>query len=112
MDAGAYWAKGPGIDEASIKELRETGAPEEVINQQLKAADFEILKENWSSLVAFTRCSTQWNQVVSPSGAVYTGLNYAGVLPMLQLIHSDNTEKLFFDIQQIERGALKALNAR
>ena len=83
-----------------------------MIQQQLKAGDFEVFKENWPSLVAFTRCSTQWNQVVSPSGAVYTGLNYAGVLPMLQLIHSDNTEKIFSDIQLIERGALKALNTR
>lgn len=46
------------------------------------------------------------------SGAIYTGLDYAGVDVVLSRsgLSKKKQNKVFFEVQEIERGALEILN--
>lgn len=87
------------------------GAPEEVIKEQERAADFVVLSSNWEAVIAFHKLQTQWNKDMGLNGIVYWGLKYEAVLPVLQGLYPDNWQTLFEDIQQIEIGALPELNS-
>jgi len=93
-----------------IEELKRQGAPVELINAELKAAEFEVLPENWEALDAFLRVSTQWRITSGANRLFYQGLDYSAVVPKLKLVHPLNTDDLFKKVQLIEQGALAELN--
>lgn len=69
----------------------------------------EVWPENVPAWAFFCEtCSTQWR--VGMGGP--TGLDYASVLAAIGFAIDDKKEarKMFEDIQQIERGAIRALN--
>ena len=71
-----------------------------------------VFYKNRHALNVFIRCSSQWNMSLGMSGAIYTGLDYAGVDAVLRRSGLSNKKqnKVFFEVQEIERGALETLN--
>ena len=68
--------------------------------------DFAVWPENWDTVELFLRCQTQWNTSV---GGV-TGLNYEGVLVVIQIFEYDNPKAVFQDLQIMEAAAIELLN--
>lgn len=68
------------------------------------AEAFEIMPANWTSIVAFLACETQWRAAVGMAGLVWLGLDYAGVDVVLRRLGSDAA---FEDLRRMEAAALR-----
>lgn len=94
----------------STKELEQDfeqwGAPPAEYMEALEAEQtFELWPENVEPLDTFMRLQTQWR--VGPVGP--TGLDYAGVRAGLLMMGRRMTQRLFGDLQAMERVALSAM---
>lgn len=63
---------------------------------------------NWSSLLAFLECQTQWRVAVGMAGIIWIGLDYAACAPVLAAI--DVGPEAFADLRYMEHSALPILN--
>jgi hypothetical protein len=70
---------------------------------------FEVFKENWESVVFFTRIQTQW--VVGGFGG-FIGLNYQSLDFLFKLYKVKNRKQVLEDLQIMEIEALKILNKK
>lgn len=66
--------------------------------------EFEIFPDNTRAAELLLRCQTQWRRC-SMSGQLL-GLDYHGVLAVLQFLGETPSPELFDELQLIERGAL------
>ncbi|MGO8313432.1 hypothetical protein ACC827_24445 [Rhizobium ruizarguesonis] len=68
-----------------------------------------IASANWSSLMAFLACDTQWRVAGSLAGFMWIGLDWAGCAA--RLVFSNPTEQTFKDMGVLEDAALAVLNS-
>lgn len=73
---------------------------------QIEEPPFEVWEQNWSSLLAFLACETQWDFVGTMQGAFRRGLNYPAVEIVLRRLKLD--DGVFWDLQTMESAALDA----
>ena len=76
------------------------------IEEKKPEPDFEVFEENWVTVEFFLKCQTQWN---TSMGGV-TGLNYAGVLALANILEIDNFKNVFEDLQVLEVEAIQLLD--
>lgn len=67
---------------------------------------FEVMIGNWDSVIAFLDCGTQWRLAVGMGGAVWLGLDYAGVDVVLRHMDLADAGAVFADLRVMERAAL------
>jgi hypothetical protein len=71
-----------------------------------------VWPENWTSLLAFLDCATQWRAL--PAGlagvVLYFGLDYAAVRALIG--HGPEADATFADLRVMEAAALPILNER
>lgn len=74
--------------------------------------DFEVLADNWDSLLFFLDLRTQWNVVAGMAGERITGLNYQAVESIMRIKQIKQKDKLelFRDLQVMESAALDVMN--
>ena len=101
-DAVEYYCKGGVIDDTQ-EDARVLGI---ALPEQKPEKDFEVWEENWPSVELFLRVQTQWNTSV---GGI-TGLNYAGVLAIMELYKYDDSIAVFEGLQIMEIKAMSLLN--
>ncbi len=72
------------------------------------------MPENWTSLLWFLKCCTQWEIVAGFGGCFYQGLKYPSVNIVLDRsgLSSEEQNQVFADIQTIERGVLEVINQK
>lgn len=70
---------------------------------------FEVMTVNWQSLLAFLACETQWRVALGMAGAVWLGLDYAGVDVVLRHRSLNDPDRVFADLQIMESAALAVL---
>lgn len=80
------------------------GAAEPAAPSSPTAEAFEVMPANWSSIIAFLGCETQWRAAVGMAGLVWLGLDYAGVEVALRRL---GREACFEDVQLMEAQALR-----
>ncbi len=74
--------------------------------------EFEVWPENHRAFMLFQRMENQWNWLAGMGGAARIGLNLL-VLPILTArmnLTDDEYEDLLFDLQEMERAAIAAMN--
>lgn len=107
------------MDEQILAAMRAFGAPAQEIERAAQLiedkvsaaeqADFEVHHDNIRSVRAWQRISTQW--LFAGMDGVRVGLNYAGVVPWVQLqIPRRWQRSVMADIELMERAALQALH--
>jgi hypothetical protein len=101
-EAAEYYCKGGVIDDTQ-EDARVLGI---ALPEQKPEKDFEVWEENWPSVELFLRVQTQWNTSV---GGI-TGLNYAGVLAIMELYKYDDSIAVFEGLQIMEIKAMSLLN--
>ncbi|WP_119304954.1 DUF1799 domain-containing protein [Dongia deserti] len=116
-DAARHWASGDDPtagDDSVARELRELGAPPEVIAQwerrakgNAERARFAILEENQDAVRLFLASSTQWR--TAGMGGVAIGLDYPGVESAARMMALAVTPTLFADLREMEHAAIKAM---
>lgn len=67
-----------------------------------------VLAENWTSVMAFLACETQWRVVATMSHLIFLGLDYTAV-QVLATLDNWSTE-IWRDIRTMEAAALPVLN--
>jgi len=85
------------------------GAPEDIRRQfeaQAAYQDFEVLPENWETVLLFLRVQTQWR--TGMSGVV--GLDYAAVERDCSIYNVPLTPELMDNIRVMEMAAMAELN--
>lgn len=78
--------------------------------QQPEPDSFEVLPSNWPAVVAFTALDTQWRVIAGGLGPpVWLGLDYGAVDIVLRRHDIAEPDRVFRDLQVMEREALKVL---
>lgn len=67
---------------------------------------FEVMPDNWTSVIAFLACETQWRLLAGARALVWLGLDYAAVDTVLRHLAPDDPASVFADIQVMEGAAL------
>lgn len=94
------------MDEMGLSDEFKEALLAHLAGRKRRATDYLVWHENELALSIFSKCRTQWN--FAPSGRIL-GLDYAAVIPLVQMIAKKNADAVFEDIQLIESGALKSL---
>lgn len=94
--------------------MRRMGSTETEIREALgddEDSQFEIWPENAAAVDTFLALQTQWR--VGPLGG-YAGLDYPGVRTVMTLrgVKRKARDRMFREIQLMERAALEILNKR
>ena len=84
------------------------GATIEVAEEEPEEENMPIAPENWTSLMAFMGCETQWRVTSTMAGLIWIGLDYVGVKVLLDA--EDLDRDVFRDIRIMEAAALPILN--
>ncbi len=71
---------------------------------------FEVWEPNWTALLLFLACETQWAIVAGMGGVSYIGLNYQAVDIVMK--HRGFDAEAFRGLQIMEHEALRILNER
>ena len=102
-----------------MAQLRELGAPQEVIDAALAKRvpvliDFLVWEENWRAVSLFLALETQWRMHLGMAGVYYQGLDYEAVEATLRLERIPRREwpAVFDDLRTMERAALPLLNEK
>ncbi|MGD9476148.1 DUF1799 domain-containing protein [Shinella sp. G-2] len=66
------------------------------------------MPQNWSSLLAFLACQTQWRVVATMGGLIWLGLDYAAARAALEELGLPLSRMA--DLRALEAGALPILN--
>lgn len=91
--------------------------PEEIELQVAAEAalnDFDVYAENMATVGCFVALQTQWRVIAGFGGAVYQGLDYAAVTPLLLRncgVKRKDEADVFAGLQIMEAAALPVLNA-
>lgn len=65
---------------------------------------FEVMPANWSTIIAWIACETQWRAAIGMAGLVWLGLDYTGADVALRRL---GYEVPFADLQLMEAEALR-----
>jgi len=81
--------------------------------QGLRAGDVDneelnIYKENMPCIEIFLACMMQWR--LHPVTGQRISLDYPGLNAVMQMMQTENTLQMLFDIQVMERAALDQMN--
>lgn len=68
---------------------------------------FEVWPENEPALIAFLAMETQWH--FHPQSGRHTGLRYGALTGVIKALELPQRDRVFRDVQAIERGAIEAL---
>lgn len=107
IDAALYWLKGGNSYEDAINDLKAFNAPQEVIDQLLKAQkeeDFEVWPENWPFVEMFLRLQTQWRT----SFGGFVGLDYTAARWLFELYSVEDQPEMLEALQVMEHTILSA----
>lgn len=98
------------MDERESDLLALGATPEQIAAAGLRPVkkDFEVLEENWETVMIFLKMQTQWN--VSMAGL--TGLNYSALDYLSRLYSVKDPVSLFEGIQVMELAALGCFSKR
>lgn len=122
LPAGAPSSSKFSVDLAIVDQLKEVGAPPEVIQAALDQAndavveegeeeeDFFVWLESWPDLLFFLSLRGQWNLVCSPMGMlIRTGLPNSAVQSAMELLRTPDRKRkaLFQVINQMEEAVLE-----
>lgn len=100
-----------------IEQLKQAGAPDEVIQaaqKRIATSDehCEVWEDNWLSLEVFLFLSTQWNVVQGGVAPLLQGIRYEIVplaLRRFKVPFSDR-DRMWDDIRLMERAAKEVMN--
>ena len=93
------------------------GAPQEQIAATIADRQSEDKKNappylvehcNWDAYQMFMRMQTQWN--VHGFTGKLIGLQYSSLIDVIKLLHNDNADVIFSQVQLIEHGYLAEIN--
>lgn len=76
------------------------------------AASFAVMRSNIDSFDAWLGCDSQWRVAAGMGGAIYTGLDYAGVDVVLRRSKLADPDAVFLDLQIMEGAALKVFSEK
>ncbi len=72
---------------------------------------FEVMEENWASVVLFLSLATQWRMHFGPRGhAVWLGLDYSAAESLMRIERVQDRPGMMRDLRIMEAAALPVLN--
>lgn len=86
-----------------LDDLVTLGAERDQAEAAVGDEDFGVWPENWDAVRVFTACATQWRI----SAGHRTGLDYAALYAVIQMLGITANEDLLARIQVLEAEALK-----
>ncbi len=110
-DAALYWARGGTSYQDAINDLKNLGAPEEIIQEledHQRGEDFEVWPENWQCLEIFLKLQTQWRT----TQGVFVGLDYSAVKWIFDVYGVEDHKEMLDSLMIIEWSALTVMNKR
>ncbi|MFB2531034.1 DUF1799 domain-containing protein [Paracoccus sp. p3-h83] len=70
--------------------------------------DFEVMRDNADTMRAWLACASQWRMAIGMAGAIWLGLDYAGIDVVLRRGGFADPDAVFTDLQLMEDEALAA----
>lgn len=101
--ARALYGRGDGTQQG----LAQLGLPLELAGH-FAPAEVEVYPENWLAVRVFDAMSSQWRMGMGGP----TGLDYAALPVVFDLLHVEDRPAVFDDLRVLERAALEELTRK
>lgn len=111
MTGRADRSKPAEIDEDVARQFAAMGITIKSKPAEKAERDFEVMEENWPSLLLFLDLQTQWRRHIGIRGHItWQGLDYTAVEALMRIERVKDKKTAMRDLRAMEAAALPVLN--